>query len=66
MRVQVEIDDELMQKALAYGGLGTKKATVDAALRAFVRLKAQEGIRDLKGKIEFWDDYDYKAMREAD
>jgi len=66
MRVQVEIDDELMRKALAYGGLGTKKATVDAALRAFVRLKAQEGIRDLKGKIEFWDDYDYKAMREAD
>lgn len=66
MRRQVEIDDELMRKALEYSGLGTKKATIEAALRAVVQLKAQQDLRDRAGKVEFRDDYDYKAMREDD
>jgi len=66
MRTNIEIDDELMRKALRFGGLQTKRATVDAALRAFIALRAQDDLRELAGTVEFWDDYDYKAMRAAD
>ncbi len=66
MRTNVEIDNELMRKALEFGGLPTKRATIEAALRAFIALRAQEDLRGLAGKVEFWEDYDYKAMRAAD
>ena len=39
MRTNIEIDDRLMAEAMAAGGLSTKKATVEEALR---RLIAQE------------------------
>jgi Arc/MetJ family transcription regulator len=57
------IDEDLLERALQVGGLGTKRATVNEALREFVarrkRLKALEAVET----IEFVDDYDYKADR---
>ena len=41
MRTNIEIDDELMQKAMAATGATTKKATVVEALRLVVQLKQQ-------------------------
>lgn len=50
MRTNIEIDDELMQKAMAATGATTKKATVVEALRLVVQLKQQgEAIRSLWG-----------------
>ncbi len=37
MRVNLDIDEELMAKAMAATGLATKKATVEEALRRLVR-----------------------------
>ncbi len=54
MRTNIEIDDELMEQALKIGGVATKKAVVDEALRLFVRIKAQAGIRELFGTVQ-WD-----------
>jgi Arc/MetJ family transcription regulator len=51
MRTNIDIDDELMKKALKASGEKTKKGAVEAALRLLVRLKAQEGIRSLRGKV---------------
>ena len=50
MRTNIEIDDELMNKALAASGATTKKAAVEEALRLMVQLKAQgEALRELWG-----------------
>ncbi len=54
MRTNIELDDELMSEAMKATGSKTKRATVESALRLAIRLKAQEGIRDLRGKIQ-WD-----------
>ena len=42
MRTNIEIDDELLAEAMALTGEPTKRATVEAALRAVVRLKRQK------------------------
>ena len=55
MRTNIDIDDELMRSALAATGLRTKKAVVEEALKLLVRLKGQERIRDLRGKLTSWE-----------
>lgn len=61
MRTNIDIDDELMRQALAATGLRTKKAVVEEALKLLVRLKGQEELRKLRGKIHWEGDLD--AMR---
>ena len=51
MRTNIVIDDALMQAALEATGLQTKRAVVEAALKLVVRLKAQERMRDLRGRV---------------
>jgi len=41
----------------------TKRELIETALREFVKNKKVKNLRDLKGKILFADDYDYKKMR---
>ena len=53
MRTNIEIDDELLQKALRISGLKTKRAVVEAGLRMLVRLKKQEDILSLVGKVHW-------------
>jgi Arc/MetJ family transcription regulator len=53
MRTNVEIDDELMREALRLSGLKTKRAAIEAALRMFVRVKRQEDILELAGKVQW-------------
>jgi Arc/MetJ family transcription regulator len=51
MRTNIDIDDDLMAKAMAASEETTKKAVVESALRLMVQLKAQEGIKKLRGKV---------------
>ncbi len=51
MRTNIEIDDDLMTKTMAATNTTTKKAAVEASMHLAVRLKAQEGIRALRGKV---------------
>ena len=44
MRTNIEIDDELMTEALRLTGLKTKRAAVEAGLRALIRLNKQRKI----------------------
>ena len=53
MRTNVEIDAALMQAAQRASGLATKKAAVEAGLRLLVRLKEQEEILALAGKVSW-------------
>lgn len=58
MRTNIEIDEELIGKALALSGLRTKKAVVAEALKLFVQLRQQEKLKDLRGKIHWEGDLD--------
>jgi Arc/MetJ family transcription regulator len=51
MRTNIEIDDELMTKTMAATNTTTKKAAVEASMHLAVRLKAQAGLRALRGKV---------------
>ncbi len=59
MRTNIEIDDTLMEKALKAGNSKTKKQVVEKALELYVRMKNQEKLLDLWGKIEI-DEEAYK------
>jgi Arc/MetJ family transcription regulator len=58
MRTNIEIDDELMKRAMQVTGLRTKKATVEEALRRLVQRKRQSDLLDLFGKVEWVGDLD--------
>jgi Arc/MetJ family transcription regulator len=63
MRTNIDIDDKLMRQAMKATGASTKKAAVEAALLKVVELKKQEGIKKLRGKVQWVGDLD--AMREG-
>lgn len=63
MRTNIVIDNSLMRQAMKATGLSTKKAVVEEGLRLLVKVKAQEGVRRLRGKIA-WEG-DLNIMREG-
>ena len=65
MRTNVLIDDSIIQEAMDLSNIKTKKGVIDHALRELVRTHKQKDLRDLRGQIQFYDDYDYKALREG-
>jgi len=54
-----------MQEALKITGIKTKKEVVDLALRELVQNHSRMDLSELKGKINFIEGYDYKALREG-
>ena len=65
MRTNIVIDDVLIEKALALSNLKSKKDVVNAALSEYVALRERMDIRELFGKMQFAEGYDYKALREG-
>lgn len=64
MRTNIVIDDKLMEQAMQLSGLSTKKEVVERALLEFVQRRSRKDLSELRGKILFDTDYDYKAKRE--
>ena len=58
MRTNIVLDDHLVQAAMQATGLSTKRAVVEAGLRLLVQVKAQAGIRRLRGKVTWEGDLD--------
>ncbi len=54
MRTNIVIDDNLMAEAIELSQLKTKKAVVETGLRLLIRIKKQERIKSLRGKLK-WD-----------
>ena len=63
MRTNIVLDDKLVKEAFKYSKVKTKKDLVETALKEFVENHRRMDIRDLKGKISFQTNYDYKSMR---
>jgi Arc/MetJ family transcription regulator len=51
MRINVEVDEELLLKAIKLTGLKTYRAALEESLRALVQLYQQGEVRDLRGKL---------------
>ena len=64
MRTNIVIDDNIMQKAMSISQLKTKKEVIERALQEFIATHSRKDLSELRGQIQFADDYDYKALRE--
>jgi len=60
-RTNIVLDDALVDRAKRLTGLKTKRAVVEEALQTLVRLKEQESIRSLRGRLQ-WEG-DLQEMR---
>ena len=56
MRTNIEIDDTLMTDTLRITGIKTKREAVEKGLRMLMKMRLQEEIRSLRGKIEWQGD----------
>lgn len=61
MQTNVLIDDSLMERALMLSGLQSQREAIEEGLRLLVRLKEQERLRTVRGKLPWEGDLD--AMR---
>ena len=57
MRTNIEIDDKLMEAAMAAGGFKTKREAVEEGLRMIKRRKAYDALLAAFGTLH-WDDSD--------
>jgi Arc/MetJ family transcription regulator len=64
MHTNVDIDEELIAEAMRQSGLSTKRAVVEAGLRALLTLRSQEEVRDLRGRLH-WGGKDEEAPSAA-
>ena len=61
MRTNIVIDDGLLRDAMQATGATTKRQVVELGLASLIRLKEQERIRGLRGKLRWTGDLE--AMR---
>jgi Arc/MetJ family transcription regulator len=65
MRTNIVLDDELVAEAFKFSQtISTKRELIETALKEYVNNRKRKNLKELKGKITFSVDYDYKKMRE--
>ena len=64
MKTTLELNEELVKEALSLTDFQTEKELIEFALQEIIRTRKKRNLLDLSGKIEFADNYDYKALRE--
>jgi Arc/MetJ family transcription regulator len=63
MRLEIDIDDALLNEAFSFSKAKTVTELIHEALSEFIRLKKRKDLTELAGQIQFSKDYDHKAMR---
>lgn len=63
MATNLQIDQSLLEQAKSLAGLPTKRETVNVALKEFIQSRLKRELLELRGQIEYFEDYDYKALR---
>lgn len=63
MAINLQIDEALIQEALALGNQQTEHDVVEQALREYVQRRKQLKVLDLFGTIDYDSDYNYKQQR---
>jgi Arc/MetJ family transcription regulator len=65
MRTNIVLDEKLVRKAFRHSRAKSKRALVHEALEVLIRVRGRRSLLDLKGKVQFAGDYDYKKLRRA-
>ena len=63
MATNLDLDPDLIERAVKVSGEKTKKAAVTRALEEFISRRSQKRLVDLMGKLEWDQSFDYKAER---
>jgi len=63
MATNLALDAKLIEAAVRAGGHKTRRAAVTAALTEYVRSRRRRQILKWRGQVDYFDDYDYKALR---
>ncbi|HJU17179.1 MAG TPA: type II toxin-antitoxin system VapB family antitoxin [Stellaceae bacterium] len=63
MATNLSIDPDLLDRALQVSGERTKKAAVTKALQEFIARREQKRLLELIGRLEWDEEFDYKAER---
>ena len=63
MATNLDLDPELLDRALRVSGEKTKKSAVTKALQEFIARREQKALLGLFGKLDWDPDYDYKRER---
>jgi Arc/MetJ family transcription regulator len=64
MRLNIILNDKLVDEALKCSHtISTKRELIETALKEYVGTRKRKNIKDLRGKILFRKNYDYKAIR---
>ncbi|MCH6257374.1 type II toxin-antitoxin system VapB family antitoxin [Puniceicoccaceae bacterium K14] len=63
MATNIELNENLLSKAMKLGGMRTKKEAVNQALSEYVQRREQLKVLDFFGTVELDPDYDYKKQR---
>ncbi|HYN78433.1 MAG TPA: type II toxin-antitoxin system VapB family antitoxin [Lamprocystis sp. (in: g-proteobacteria)] len=63
MRTNIVLDQALVDEAMVYAKVRTKRELVNLALREFLAARRRRDIAELFGTVQIDPDYDYKALR---
>lgn len=61
--MKLALDDSLIEEAVRIGNHRTNKEAVTAALREYVQTRKRQELLGWVGKVEYYDDYDPKRLR---
>jgi hypothetical protein len=65
MTTPLQIDQTLLQEALALSNHPTATALIEAALREYIQRRKQLKILELFGTIDYEEEYNYKQQRQT-
>jgi len=63
LRTNIELDEDLVAEATRLTGIRTKRLLVREGLLALVEARRRRPLSELRGRIKFAADYDYKTAR---
>ncbi|MGK7904613.1 MAG: type II toxin-antitoxin system VapB family antitoxin [Hormoscilla sp.] len=61
----IQIDEKLLEEALALSNHSTVNLLIEEALREYIQRRKQLKLLDLFGTIDYEEDYDYKQQRQV-
>jgi len=65
MRTNIVLNDDLVEEAFRCSeNITTKRELVELALKEYVMNRKRKNLKEIRGKILFREDYDYKSMRD--
>ncbi|MEM8642019.1 MAG: type II toxin-antitoxin system VapB family antitoxin [Cyanobacteria bacterium P01_G01_bin.54] len=65
MQIVLNLDESLLNEALAITNLTTQEDLIKLALQELVQSRRKKNLLDLAGQIQLSPDFDHKALRET-